>query len=75
MLSQIGTVEVLGMSAAQAWGMSLTDGLALMLGFRIVWTGAVWLINLPLVIVLWKTLKPAEKRASLSVDSVKETSD
>ncbi|MGH8274326.1 MAG: lysylphosphatidylglycerol synthase domain-containing protein, partial [Gammaproteobacteria bacterium] len=40
MFSQIGTVEVLGMGAAHAWGINLTDGLALMLGFRVVWTGA-----------------------------------
>lgn len=56
LLSQIGLVEVLGMSAAQAWGLSLTDGLALMLGFRLVWTGAMWLLNLPLVLVLWRRL-------------------
>lgn len=56
LLSQIGLIEVLGMSAAQAWGLSLTDGLALMLGFRLVWTGAMWLLNLPLVLVLWRRL-------------------
>src|SRR5699024_847123 len=51
--SQIGLVEVLGIGAAQAWGLSLTDGLALMLGFRLVWTGAIWLISLPAILVLW----------------------
>jgi len=56
LFSQIGLVEVLGIGAAQAWGLSLSDGLALMLGFRLVWTGALWLINLPLVCVLWRRL-------------------
>lgn len=56
LVSQIGTLEILGMGAAQAWGFSLTDGLALMLGFRIVWTGVMWLLNLPVVLMLWRTL-------------------
>lgn len=55
-LSQIGLIEVLGIGAAQAWGLGLTDGLALMLGFRLVWTGSIWLINLPAVIILWRRL-------------------
>lgn len=60
-LSQIGLVEVLGISAAQAWGMSLTDGLALMLGFRLVWTGAMWLLNLPLILFLWRKVQAPDK--------------
>jgi len=54
--SQIGLVEVVGIGAAQAWGLDLTDGLALMLGFRLVWTGAMWLVNLTLVLILWRRL-------------------
>lgn len=54
--SQIGTVELLGMLAARAWGINYTDGLALMLGFRIVWTGAIWLLCLPIVGVLWREI-------------------
>ena len=55
LVSQIGTVEVLGMSAAQAaFGISYAEGLTLMLGFRIVWTGAMWLCNLPIVALLWR---------------------
>lgn len=56
LFSQIGLLEVLGIGAAQAWGLSLTDGLALMLGFRLVWTGAMWLVNLPLVFILWRRI-------------------
>lgn len=55
LLSQIGTVEVLGMGAAQAaWGIPYAEGLSLMLGFRVVWTGAMWLCNLPVVVLLWR---------------------
>jgi hypothetical protein len=56
LVSQIGTVEVLGMSAAQAaFGITYAEGLTLMLAFRVVWTGAMWLCNLPLVLLLWRT--------------------
>ncbi len=27
-----------------------------MFGFRVVWTGIMWLINLPVVLLLWHTL-------------------
>ncbi len=56
LVSQIGTVEILGMGAALAWGLNFTEGLALMLGFRLVWTGVMWLINLPIVFLLWRSL-------------------
>jgi hypothetical protein len=69
-VSQIGTLEILGMGAAQAWGFSFTSGLALMFGFRVVWTGIMWLLNLPVVLLLWRTLfaTPA------SIDDLEETS-
>jgi len=55
LVSQIGTVEVLGMSAAQAaFGISYAEGLTLMLAFRVVWTGTMWLCNLPIVALLWR---------------------
>lgn len=44
-LTQVGIIEVAGLGAAQAWGYSLNEGLAMLLGFRIVWTAAVWLLN------------------------------
>ncbi|WHZ18535.1 MAG: hypothetical protein OJF55_000684 [Rhodanobacteraceae bacterium] len=56
LFSQIGTVELLGMLAARTWGIGYTDGLALMLGFRIVWTGAIWLLCLPIVGMLWREM-------------------
>lgn len=69
LISQIGTVEVLGMGAAQAWGFSFTDGLALMLGFRLVWTGVMWMLNLPALLTLLR-LVPARVE---SVDELEET--
>lgn len=57
-VGQIGAVELIGMSAAHAFGYNFTDGLALMLGFRIVWTGSIWLISLPVFCLLWRKLKP-----------------
>lgn len=63
LVSQIGTVEILGMGAAQAWGLNFTDGLALMLAFRLVWTGVIWLVNLPIVLALWRSLRRDEQRA------------
>lgn len=73
-ITQIGTVEVLGMGAAQAWGINFTDGLALMLGFRLVWTGAIWLLNLPVVFVLWRSIRPAKRppASEASIDKFEE---
>lgn len=56
LFSQIGTMELLGMVAARAWGIGYADGLALMLGFRLVWTGAIWLLCLPIVASLWREM-------------------
>lgn len=61
--SQIGTVELLGMLAAHAAGIDYTDGLALMLGFRIVWTASIWLLCLPVVAALWREM-PRHPRSS-----------
>lgn len=73
-VTQIGTVEILGMGAAQAWGINFTDGLALMLGFRLVWTGAMWLLNLPVVFLLWRAIRPAASAgaAETSIDEFEE---
>jgi len=73
LFSQLGTVEVLGMLAARAWGIGYTDGLAMMLGFRLVWTGAIWLLNLPLVFVMWRAIPPYVESAS--ADDGKKVSD
>lgn len=51
-LSQVGIVEMAGMGVAQAWGYSFTEGLAMLLGFRLVWTACIWLLNLPIIFLL-----------------------
>ncbi len=43
--SNLGVIEAGGIGAAQAWGYSFSEGLAMMLGFRLVWTGSVWLLG------------------------------
>lgn len=72
LFSQIGTVELLGMLAAHASGIDYTDGLALMLGFRIVWTSAIWLLCLPIVALLWREMP--SRRAHASADRGKKIS-
>lgn len=69
LFSQIGTLELLGMVAARAWGIGYTDGLAIMLGFRIVWTASIWLLCLPIVGVMWREIP---RRAGGSADRGKE---
>jgi hypothetical protein len=64
LISQIGTVDLLGMVIAQAWGIGYTDGLAMMLGFRIVWTGSIWLLCLPLVASTWREMPTRRKGGS-----------
>lgn len=59
---QIGTIEVIGMNAARGWGIGYTDGLALMLGFRVAWTGAMWLWNIPVVLAFWSRLRSRSRR-------------
>jgi hypothetical protein len=49
--SQVGVLEIAGMGAAQASGYSYSEGLAMLLGFRLVWTACIWLLGLP--VVLW----------------------
>ncbi len=56
---QIGTMEVVGMTAARAWGLGFADGLVLMLGFRMAWTGAMWLLNGIVVAGLWRSVRLA----------------
>lgn len=43
-LSQLGVVEAVGLTAALAWGYDLNEGLAALLGFRLVWMASIWLV-------------------------------
>ncbi|MGH7107301.1 MAG: lysylphosphatidylglycerol synthase transmembrane domain-containing protein [Rhodanobacteraceae bacterium] len=64
LVSQIGTVDLLGMVVARAFGIGYTDGLAMMLGFRIVWTGSIWILCLPIVAATWREMPSHGKRKS-----------
>ena len=64
LISQIGTVDLLGMVIARAFGIGYTDGLAMMLGFRIVWTGSIWALSLPIVGATWREMPSSGKRKS-----------
>lgn len=44
-LTQLGVIEVVGLGAAQAWGYSLNEGLAMLLGFRLVWMCSIWVMT------------------------------
>ncbi len=59
--SHLGVVEAGGLGAMHAWGYSSTQGIAALLGFRLVWTGAVWLVCTPVVVLLRKQLTEADK--------------
>lgn len=52
LLSQIGVIEMAGLGAAKAWGIAPTDGLSMLLWFRLVWTASIWLICAPVAFLL-----------------------
>ncbi|HET8700681.1 MAG TPA: lysylphosphatidylglycerol synthase domain-containing protein [Nitrococcus sp.] len=56
LLSQIGVIEMAGLGAAKAWGIAPTDGLSMLLWFRLVWTASIWLICAPLAFLLRSAL-------------------
>lgn len=56
-LTQLGVIEVAGLGAAQAWGYDLSDALAMMLGFRVLWMGWVWVICGASCAALWRQFR------------------
>ncbi len=59
--THLGVVEAGGLGAMHAWGYTSTQGLAALLGFRLVWTGAIWLVCIPVVVLLHKELTEADE--------------
>jgi hypothetical protein len=55
-LSQLGVIEVAGLAAARAWGLDLSDALAMLLGFRLAWMGSIWLLSGTVTFALWSYL-------------------
>lgn len=63
-LSQLGVMEVAGLGAALAWGYSSTQGLAMLLGFRIVWVLSIWLISGVMIVFLRKQFRTSHRDSS-----------
>ncbi|HEX7368871.1 MAG TPA: lysylphosphatidylglycerol synthase domain-containing protein [Rhodanobacteraceae bacterium] len=56
LISQIGTIDILGMVVARSFGIDYTNGLVMMLGFRIVWTASIWVWCMPIVGTMWREM-------------------
>lgn len=53
LLTQLGAIEVFGIGVALTWGYGFTQGLALLLGFRLVWVASVWTLCGTTAAALW----------------------
>lgn len=67
LLTQLGVIEAVGIGVANAWGYNPTEGLALLLGFRLIWLGSIWLLSGTTVVALRRQFR------RLSVDRGEET--
>ncbi len=56
-VTQLGAIEVVGLSVAQAWGYSPSEGFAALLGFRLIWVGSIWLLCGPAMFALRREFK------------------
>ena len=63
-LSQLGVMEVAGLEVARAWGYTSTQGLAMLLGFRIVWVLSIWLVSGVMIVVLRSQLRASHRDGS-----------
>jgi hypothetical protein len=59
-LTQLGVIEVAGLGAATTFGYDPSAALAMMIGFRIVWMGSVWLASGPTAWLLRDVLHEAD---------------
>ena len=58
-LPQLGLIEATGVGVAKVWGYSFNEGLAMLLAFRLVWVGSIWLICGPILWLLRKEFRPS----------------
>lgn len=58
-LTQLGVIEVAGLGAAKAWGYDLSDALAMLLGFRVLWMGWIWVICGSASATQWRLFQPS----------------
>jgi hypothetical protein len=63
-LTQLGVIEVAGLGAAVNFGYGPSEALAMMLGFRIVWMGSVWLICGPTALLLRDVMRTTPRGRS-----------
>lgn len=56
-LTQLGVIEVAGLGAAKAWGYNLSDALAMLLGFRVLWMGWIWVVCGGTSAALWRQFR------------------
>jgi uncharacterized membrane protein YbhN (UPF0104 family) len=68
-LTQLGVIEVAGLGAAATFGYGPSEALAMMLGFRIVWMGSIWLICGPTALMLRDVLRTEPAPDGQSVES------
>lgn len=59
-LTQLGVIEVAGLGAATTFGYGPTAALAMMIGFRVVWLGSIWLASGPTAWLLRDVLPDTE---------------
>ncbi len=59
--AQLGIVEAGGVGAMQQFGYSPSESLAVMLGFRLLWTGSVWLVGGTVLMALRSELGGARR--------------
>lgn len=60
LVSQLGSVEAVGLTAAGAWGFAKNTSLAMLVGFRIVWISSIWAICAVVLIALRRELCPRD---------------
>lgn len=72
-LSQLGTVESVGIGVGQVWGYPSTEVLAMLLGFRLVWMGSVWLISAACLVLVRDRIRHAARRVHSAEHDVQKS--
>ena len=71
-LTQLGVIEVAGLGAAVSFGYGPSEALAMMLGFRIVWMGSVWLICGPTALLLRDVMRTTPEVDQIGIEQPTE---
>ncbi|MEJ2216256.1 MAG: lysylphosphatidylglycerol synthase domain-containing protein [Gemmatimonadota bacterium] len=73
-LTQLGVIEVAGLGAAMTFGYGPSAALAMMIGFRVVWLGSIWLASGPTAWLLRDVLHDTEPADGEQVDPAMRSS-